>query len=251
MKRSFKRLFSVVCGVSALASFVTNPAQALVNGKPVDANDPVAQTTVGILTRDAHGDGICSGTLISNNQVLSAGHCATGIDVKIYIIFHTDMRVGFKDPMRTRLVTDRKIDPSFILNGNTGKDHKDVSIMTFTGGIPAGTNYHPAKLMSASLAPFVMKDEARITLAGYGATDYYARGGEPILRKISTKIDKYLASGKSVKVGTHAHGACHGDSGGPAFIDYNGQSYVFAVTSRATSTSDGECTGRAIYSLIY
>jgi len=46
-------------------------------------------------------------------------------------------------------------------------------------------------------------------------------------------------------------GACHGDSGGPAFAVINGKLFVIGVTSRAPSLSGGEtCLEGAVYTSV-
>ena len=243
-------IFSFVFSAAILFGSASS-SYAIVGGKVVASDDPVARSTVGIVMQSSQGTGICTGSLISATQVLTAGHCAVGAQ-QIYIVFSTNIMEGAKDVGRVRQVVARRVAPDYIataLGVGDSSDHSDVAVLTFAGGVPRG--YTTAKLMTRELAAVALKDEGRVTLAGYGATDYYATEGSGILRKISTKIDKFYVSGKSVKVGTSAHGACHGDSGGPAIVSYNGVDYVFAVTSRATATSGGACTGRATYSLIY
>jgi V8-like Glu-specific endopeptidase len=243
-------LFSFVLFIAASFGMASS-SYAIVGGKLVASDDPIARSTVGILLQTAQGTAICTGSLISATQVLTAGHCAVGAQ-QIYIIFSTNIMQGAKDVGRVRQVVARRVSPDYIataLGVGDSSDHSDVAVLTFAGGVPAG--YVTAKLMTRELAAVALRDEGRVTLAGYGATDYNATEGSGVLRKINTKIDKFYVSGKSVKVGTSDHGACHGDSGGPALVAYNGVNYVFAVTSRATATSGGSCTGRATYSLIY
>lgn len=225
------------------------PSYAIVGGKDVAANDPLARSTVALLMTSAQGTAICTGSLVSANQILTAGHCAMGGD-KIYAIFSTNVRLGSQQISLMREVVARRVAPSYYRSTvySYSGDPSDVAILTIKGGAPAG--FVPAKLITADIARSALSVGARITLAGYGATDFYATKGAGVLRSIKTKVDKFYISGRSVKVGSSDHGACHGDSGGPAIVSYEGQDYIFAVTSRSTQP-DGTCTGRAIYSLIY
>ena len=49
---------------------------------------------------------------------------------------------------------------------------------------------------------------------------------------------------------TQGKGACHGDSGGPAFVVSGGQYYLFGVTSRGPSNQPDNCASAGIYTNI-
>ena len=52
---------------------------------------------------------------------------------------------------------------------------------------------------------------------------------------------------------TNGKGACHGDSGGPAYVqDKNGNVFLAGVTSRADEATDpeGKCIGKTIYTKV-
>ena len=163
-------------------------------------------------------------------------------------------------------------------NSNNANEFVDLAVITFKGGLPAG--YQPAKFLAHSDVVAALKASNSATLAGYGMTsapqelsqkrtqsfsfqggkkpkapapapsdDGSANDGFPAgvgtLRKVSVsyqglsdkEIDIYF-------VGKMNHIACEGDSGGPASVTYQGETYVVGVDSR------GDCASNAIYGLI-
>ena len=162
-------------------------------------------------------------------------------------------------------------------NSNNANEFVDLAVITFKGGLPTG--YEAAKFLAHKDVLAALKTSKTATLAGYGMTsapqelsqkqtqsfdfqtgkkpkapttpsdDGSANDGFPAgvgtLRKVSVsyqglsnkEIDIYF-------VGKANHIACEGDSGGPASVTYQGETYVVGVDSR------GDCASNAIYGLI-
>ena len=49
---------------------------------------------------------------------------------------------------------------------------------------------------------------------------------------------------------TQGKGACHGDSGGPAFIKTKENLKLWGVTSRGSGSGENDCSGYSIYTRI-
>lgn len=234
--------------ITAASLFTASSSMAIIHGDEVKRGDPVSKFTVAIMMQTSNGWGICSGSIIRSDMILTAGHCASGIQSAM-IVFKRDV-TGLSNVDREfiRPVVSVNIDPSYIL-GSAGikASYRDVAIMKFSGGLPSG--FKAVRLLSPKVAPQLIQREQKVVLVGFGASDFYAKEGSGVMRKIRTKIDKVYYDGTGVKVGTAGHGACHGDSGGPALIESNGEYYLFAVTSRATMPVSS-CSGRAVYSRV-
>jgi secreted trypsin-like serine protease len=91
-----------------------------------------------------------------------------------------------------------------------------------------------------------------VQLAGYGITEADTQNGTGVLRKAMVLIDN-PSFGKTEVIldQTHGQGACHGDSGGPAFLRMGGTNYLWGVTSRAYPNNAGDdCAHEVVYTKI-
>ncbi len=160
-----------------------------------------------------------------------------------------------------------------------GADNYDLAVIKIQGKIPA--DYQVANILKDES---ILKQGASVTLAGYGLTNVKK---EQVDLKKYPDLDAAIASGQiactydkktcyiltqenenilkktdvtvispygDTEVGldqTQGKGACHGDSGGPAFINVGGVEYLWGVTSRGTG-KDGidDCSNYAIYTKI-
>ncbi|WP_413292087.1 S1 family peptidase [Bdellovibrio sp. HCB185ZH] len=160
-----------------------------------------------------------------------------------------------------------------------GADNYDLAVIKIEGKVPA--DYQIANILKDET---ILKNGANVTLAGYGLTNVKK---EQVDLKKYPDLDAAIASGqiactydkktcyiltqenenilKKTDVGviqpygdtevaldqSQGKGACHGDSGGPAFINVGGVEYLWGVTSRGTG-KDGidDCSNYAIYTKV-
>jgi hypothetical protein len=119
-------------------------------------------------------------------------------------------------------------------------------LVKFVGGLPAG--FKAAKLLTDLTA---LKYGGDVMLAGYGISDGAAHTGAAILRSVVTQIKTAAFSKTEVLMDqTHGKGACHGDSGGPAYDTINGEQLLFGVTSRGVDDPSNDCTRFSAYTAI-
>jgi secreted trypsin-like serine protease len=229
--------------------------QAIIGGEDVQALDPVAASTVMIVGKEGADTFICSGTIIDRDLVLTAGHClGTFGNARAVVVFST--RADIKGPI---IAVAKRTRPSDFLDRAQAseKDWNDLAVIQLAQPIPAG--YAPAKLLDdASL----LHDGAAVTLAGYGMSMPVApkdgNNGSGVLRKVGQRIlsAAYGITEFTVSL-TGGRGACHGDSGGPAFVMKGRSLYIAGVTSRLTendrvakngNTNDFSCSVEMVYS---
>ncbi|OFZ30657.1 MAG: hypothetical protein A2622_13380 [Bdellovibrionales bacterium RIFCSPHIGHO2_01_FULL_40_29] len=145
----------------------------------------------------------------------------------------------------------------------------DLALILFKGSLPEG--YHPAtRLADAAL----LTEGNRVIMAGYGATHVKITNVNekkyPNLKKaiesgeLECEEDETTQKLKCYKIDfegddelfhtaatirsisstevrldeSHGHGTCVGDSGGPAFIEHQGELLFFGVTSRGSFACD-------------
>lgn len=246
----------VACSpASKVETQVTAQSTGIIGGEPVASKDPIAKSTVAIIasvvTKDGQeGQSICTGSLLKNSMVLTAGHCVPVGDefqeVALYIIFNPDLNKMQRTDVR--LVTDAVIHPEYGKMGQEGEDANDVAVLKFAGALPRG--YQTAKFLADES---LLTTGTKVTLAGYGLieTDGVNTKSDDHLRKVDVEIVESFGKTEILLDQTQGKGACHGDSGGPAFLNVDGTEYVWGITSRGAG-KDGkdDCSLVSVYTKV-
>jgi secreted trypsin-like serine protease len=228
-------LFLGACAKSNGPSGLTNDgAVGIVGGSAVMAGSLVSRSVVAIYGPKF---GLCSGTLISGNAVLTAAHCVpTEPGVQLYVIFNVTIKGA--SPANSRPVVKMYANPRWGTS-NTGKDNGDLAVMKFSGSLPPG--YAPAKFLPT---PGLVANGVAVMLSGYGVTDGVADTGAGVLRNTTTTItDVHFSQTEVLLDQRNGRGTCSGDSGGPAFLVSSGVYYLWGVVSRG----DKDCKATGIY----
>ena len=215
----------------------------IIGGETVSADDLIAASTVMI----TDGNFICTGSIIAQDIVVTAAHCTAAQAENLRIVFSRQM----PDDLTT--VTDTVHDiygfvanPGWQGEQSTGADQHDIAIIRFKGNLPSG--YHAAALLSDSVT--LTKGES-VTLAGYGITSASPQTGAGLLRKVDVQILKKLGKTEEVLDQTEGAGACHGDSGGPAFVTVDGKLLLWGVTNRGyPDNAPDDCVHESVYTRI-
>lgn len=229
---------------------------SIIGGVPVDAKDTIAKSTVALVASvvtqdDQEGQFICTGSLLTSNVVLTAGHCVPEVgaeykEVALYVIFNTDLNNMQRGDIR--LVVDYVIHSEYGKTGEQGEDAHDLALVKFSGAMAPG--YQLAKFLDDET---LLTAGKKVTLAGYGLieTDGVNTKSDNKLRKVDVEIVEDFGKHEILLDQTQGKGACHGDSGGPAFLEVNGTQYVWGVTSRGAG-KDGkdDCSLVSVYTKV-
>lgn len=230
-------------------------AQGIIDGDTVSTDDLIAQSVVMVYDKTHHG--LCSGTLIMQNLVVTAGHCTSANPADLIVIFGLDLN-DKKAPVRRvlgGLLTDTFTHLDFTKNdGVPEKNWGDIAVLKFEGHeLPAG--YKPASVL---FNKDVLQTGMTVTLAGYGLDKFEKKGlssvgvGSGILRKADvTLADSQFSETEILFSTTDGKGACHGDSGGPAYLVLKNKVVLVGVTSRADSNEGAlNCNQGTIYTSV-
>ena len=222
----------------------------IIGGVPVAAGDTILSSTVGLYDSFSK-QAFCTGTLLTKNIVVTAAHCLAGSSP-------SKILVGFGKDVSPKKVQFRKVDGGRInstflqltkaqANDPRSANWGDLGVIRFVGTVPAG--FAPAMILNNSAE---LKNGQNVTLAGFGYTDGLRELLPTNLMKTTVQIKDAKFSATEVEIAPSAgHGACHGDSGGPAFVNINGRDVVFGATSRtATMSGAVSCLEGSIYTVL-
>ncbi len=235
--------------IAILAPHIISPSSAradIVGGDEVSQNDPVHKSTIGLFSPSADGNSgaLCTASLISPDTAITAAHCISGDGTKPVIIFGSDIH---SPESVKRSATAVEINPLWRTHQGKGMDQGDIALVKFPGGLPQG--YEPAQTAKSDLP--LKKGEAA-QLAGFGISNAGRKSGAGILRSTTVQID-HPRPGKSEMIldQSHGKGACHGDSGGPAFINSHGKPLLVGVTNRSyPASAPDDCAHRVVYTKV-
>ncbi len=249
----FAGVFSVLVIVALFA--MSYHVRAITYGF-VDSNNTYSNVGAFIVQRVQDGQNfpICSGTLITANVFLTAGHCTdyfnnelAGKGFTALVSFDSSLPFGDLTSKKTKSIA-----PTYVVtNPNYNKsqsDSGDLGVLILKSS-PRGVT--PATLPACGLLDLLsvqngLKD-AKFTAVGYGEQNRVVGGGVPYFQDMNPIPRMYAFSGfnsldpgyirLSQNPSTGNGGTCFGDSGGPNFLNVGGRQILAATTV----TGDSVC----------
>jgi secreted trypsin-like serine protease len=217
----------------------------IIGGNTVSASDPVAASTVALVMVDPDQEvSLCSGSILAENLVLTAAHCVADPKSIVRIVFGTKFN---PEDLKNSVEADAFAPHPQYNPKKMTQDQNDVGVVFFRGGLPEG--YEPAQLLTQSNT---LSKGTKVELAGYGITQAESQKGSGVLRKAEVSISNpEFGKTEVILDQTQGEGACHGDSGGPAFVKIGATNYLWGVTSRAYPNNAGDdCAHEVVYTKI-
>lgn len=230
----------IACSPGAqTASEITNTGEGIIGGWEIQPTEKFQESIVAVY--DSTEGQLCTGSLLPNNLVLTAAHCI-GPDIDaMYVLF--DTKVTNDSPHRK--VEKVEVSPLWESQQYNRKDTGDIALLRFSGTVPQG--FKPATLLSPADRKHLKKG-TQVVLAGYGISNGVSKEGAGVLRVTKVTIEDPNYSESEVTLNQRqGMGACHGDSGGPAYVSIKGKLYLWGVTSRGVEDKADDCSQLAAY----
>ena len=205
----------VGCGKSTQPAINGQPNTGIIGGVDSVGTEDYAKTIV-MLYNAAEGS-LCTASIVSDQNLVTAAHCVDGPATNLRIIFGTDL--ANKETRIVRSIDSYETSPVYAFRSSEELNTGDIAVVKFSGGLPAG--FKAAQILTSGNA---LQTGATVMLAGYGISDGVSHAGAGKLRSAEVTILNGQYSESEVLLDqTKGKGACHGDSGGPAYINVGGQ----------------------------
>ncbi len=203
-------------------------SRSIINGRP-DTN-PKHDAVVAL----TFGGGLCSGTLISPDVIITAAHCARGYSPSAFTIhFGADVNSA-----TTRRISEVWVHPGYIAHSD-GTTTNDIAMLRLDSAPPSGVT--PIPCLPHSIGVNQSDVGNPMEYVGFGQTENQSVG---VKLTVMNNLDwictqpggctvgpGYPASQNTICEDMDPGGPCSGDSGGPAFLVRNGREYVAGLTS--------------------
>jgi hypothetical protein len=181
--------------------------------------------------------GLCTGSIISEDIILTAGHCIPANPASLVVLFGVDAR----NAVIYRQALFAGAHKNFLPKESGA--WSDIGLVYFSGGLPEG--YTPISILADEIH---LQKGVQTELAGYGLSDGVNKTGSGYLRHTLVSIDNPMFQYGEVTLDqTKGTGACHGDSGGPAFVVVDSEIKLWGVTSRGEKDPNDDCSQYAVY----
>lgn len=237
-------IFSVGCSQSPTAGIEAD-GSGIIGGQEVAKIDENVYTNTVVSLFNIKDQSLCTASIIAPDLLLTAAHCLSGPAVNMRIIFGPRLVEPIPENTVIRPVDSYVTSPFWAIRQFERQDNGDIAIVKFSGGLPEGYKVVPI-LDDWS----ILGVGSKVVLAGYGWSDGINKTGSGILRFVETEIESTdFSSTEIVFNQKNGKGACHGDSGGPAYVKVGEQWALIGVTSRGINDPQDTCGVSSVYTL--
>lgn len=241
------------CGQAPQSSNAVQLDTGIIGGTDSTGKEDFAKHTV--ILYDAKIGALCTASILSESIVVTAAHCVDDDASVLRIGFGTDMD---SQDVIVQHVVAYQVSPIWAFRQNQEFNTGDIALVRFEGGLPPG--YSKVNFLTDATK---LSDNMDVLLAGFGASkvamkqdpktgqlaaDHELAGK---LRSVTTtmKNAKYSKSEFLIEA-SKGKSACHGDSGGPAYVKVDGQEILTGITSRGVDDAQDMCNVSAAYTSI-
>lgn len=207
----------------------------IIKGEPLSPVHIVSSHVVALY--DTFEGNLCTGSIIAEDIILTAGHCIPSDSANLVVLFGVDAQnfVEFRHAQFAGAHLD-------FLPKEKGS-WADIGLVYFSGGLPKG--YAPIQILKDEV---LLQKGVPTELAGYGQYDGVKHTGSGLLRHTTVEVENPAFDFGEVELNqTKGTGACHGDSGGPAYIVEDSQIKLWGITSRGEKDPNNDCSKFSVY----
>ena len=217
----------------------TENRDPIIGGTLVPESEEISNYIVAV--HDAFSGQLCTGTLLTRNIAITAAHCIGLFKEDMYVFYGNTLSA-----LSGKFEIDKiEVSPYWEGSRENAKDTGDVALVHFIGKLPS--NYRPALIMNKPVSNGIT-----LAVAGYGMIDSKSEDGVGILRKTELTVsDSQFSDTEFLMDQSKGSGACHGDSGGPAFVYNNHRFYLIGITSRGENDPDNTCAVSGVFTNAY
>lgn len=212
--------------VFLMSCFTAEARQKIIRGEAPSSDNPGSYNAVALVKED--GKVFCTGSLVAYDLVVTAKHCLMDkADTKIRLYFGDD--TTNPDPSLYRDITEYQV--RYPVDWTMTFPSFDVAWVKFRGDLPK--THKPLPVLSHG---YMLEQGSRITQVGYGDHNPSVGAVDAGIKLTGqTILKKYIDNARFFHIllfeGEEGQGSCHGDSGGPAYAQINGQWFIVGVTN--------------------
>lgn len=238
-------ILSAGCAQPPASQEIEANGSGIIGGEEVTKLDENVYSNTVVSLLNVRDESLCTASIIAPDLLLTAAHCVSGPAANLRIIFGPRVVDPIAPNTVVRVADAYMTSPLWAVRQFERHDNGDIAVVKFSGGLPEGYKVIPI-LEDTS----VLNVGSMVLLAGYGWSDGINKTGSGILRFVETDIESTTFSSTEIVLNQkNGKGACHGDSGGPAYIKVGNEWALVGVTSRGINDPQDTCGVSSVYTL--